>query len=447
MPTSPVQSAADRIDHATPLFLLSRDEKLPEGAEQAARLAQFKGELDQMAITPAGVLIGAGDGSEPLALGTAGAKLPEGEYRIASLPKGFDETLAALGFALGAYRYDRYGKPSAHPVLLIEDAEKAAAISREAATAGLGRDLINTPAEEMGPDALEDEARKLADRFGASVNVHKGEGFAENFPLIHAVGRAATIPPRLIEVNWDGGGEHTFALVGKGVCFDTGGLNIKPGNAMALMKKDMGGAATSIALARRIMEEKLPIKLRLLIPAVENAIAGNAFRPGDVFRSRKGTTVEISNTDAEGRLILADALALAVEGKPDRILTLATLTGAARVALGPDLPPIYSTEPSFQERVIEAGKALGDPLWPMPFWDRYNSYLKSDIAEVNHAADTPFAGSITAALFLQRFAGEVPYSHIDTFAWVPAARPGRPKGGDVLTMRALFRALQDEFAS
>ncbi|GGY55453.1 leucyl aminopeptidase family protein [Parvularcula lutaonensis] len=447
MPQPPVQSAADRAEAATPLFLLNRDDKLPEGAEQAAALAQFKGELDQMAITPAGVLIGAGDGDEPLALGTAGAKLPEGDYRVAALPKGFDETLAALGFALGAYRYDRYGKPSEHPVLLIDDGGRAEAVSREAATVGLGRDLINTPAEEMGPDALEDEARKLADAFGATVKVHKGEGFAEEFPLIHAVGRAAAIEPRLIELEWDGGGEHSFALVGKGVCFDSGGLNLKPGNAMALMKKDMGGAATSIALARRIMEENLPIKLRLLVPAVENLISGNAFRPGDVFRSRQGQTVEISNTDAEGRLILADALALATEGKPDRILTLATLTGAARVALGPDLPPIYSTEPAFQQRVIDAGTRISDPLWPMPFWDRYGSYLKSDIADVNHAADTPFAGSITAALFLKRFVGDIPYTHIDTFAWVPAARPGRPKGGDVLAMRALFRALREQVAA
>ena len=275
----------------------------------------------------------------------------------------------------------------------------------------------------------------------------KGEGFEEQFPLIHAVGRAAAIPPRLIEINWLGGEGQRLALIGKGVCFDTGGLNLKPGKSMALMKKDMGGAATSLALARRIMEERLPIHLRLLVPAVENAVAGNAFRPGDVFRSRQGQTVEISNTDAEGRLILADALTFAAEKQPDRMITLATLTGAARVALGPDLPPIYSTEPEFQERVLEAGQALNDPLWPMPFWDRYDSYLSSDIADVNHAASTPFAGSITAALFLKRFAANLPYTHIDTFAWVPSALPGRPKGGEVLTMRALFRALSEENAA
>lgn len=442
-----ILSDSSRLQEATPIYLLTRGDPLPKGAEKAARLSNFAGEPEQVAVFEGGILLGAGDGRDPMVLGAASMKFPSGDYRLAQKPDGLDLEASALAFALGAYRFTRYRKAQEPAKLIVEDPALAQAVSREASTAAFGRDLINTPAEEMGPDDLEAVARQLASEHGAEIRVHKGEAFAEDFPLINAVGRAADIRPRLIEINWMGGGPHRLALVGKGVCFDSGGLNIKPGKSMGLMKKDMGGAATSLALARRIMEERLPIHLRLLIPAVENAISGNAFRPGDVFRSRHGQTVEISNTDAEGRLILADAMTLALESKPDRLITLATLTGAARVALGPDLPPVYSTEPAFQDRVLRAGKELGDPLWPMPFWDRYNGYLESDIADVNHAASTPFAGSITAALFLKRFAGQVPYTHIDTFAWTPAPLPGRPKGGEVLTMRALFRAIRDEFAS
>ncbi|MEM1379575.1 MAG: leucyl aminopeptidase family protein [Pseudomonadota bacterium] len=447
MLVAPIQSNAERAAKATPIHLLRRDEPLPEHAQRTAELAQFSGELDQVCPFSGGVLVGAGDGSDPLALGAASMRLPAGDYTLAASPNGMSRDLCLLGFALGAYRYTRYREAPAPPVLLVEDADEAERISREAASAALGRDLINTPAEDMGPDALEGAVADLAEAHGADFRVFKGEGFDAQFPLIHAVGRAADQEPRLMELQWSGGAGPALALIGKGVCFDSGGLNLKPGKAMGLMKKDMGGAGTAIALARRIMEEQLPINLRLLIPAVENAISGNAFRPGDVFRARDGQTVEISNTDAEGRLILADALALAAEGAPDRLITLATLTGAARVALGPDLPPIYSTEPGFQDRVIQAGNDVADPLWPMPFWERYESYLRSDIADVNHAADTPFAGSITAALFLKRFAADIPYTHIDTFAWMPSARPGRPKGGEVLTMRALFAALREEIVA
>jgi len=436
-----LQADSVRLDRATPLYLVRRGDGLPSGAERVAHLSDFKGDVGDICAFDGGVLVGAGDGTDPLALGAAGSALPPGDYRLAD---GADELsdLQLLSFALGAYRFTKYRGADEPPALLLADAERAERLQREAATHGFGRDLINTPAEEMGPDNLEAEARSLAEAHGATIKVHKGAGFEKDFPLIHAVGRAAAIEPRLIEINWSGGDAHHLSLIGKGVCFDSGGLNIKPGSAMLLMKKDMGGAATALALGRRIMEENLPITLRLLVPAVENAISGNAFRPGDVFRARDGQTVEISNTDAEGRLILADALALATEAPTDRVITLATLTGAARVALGPDLPPIYSTEPDFQERVLQHGMALADPLWPMPFWEPYNSYLKSGLADVNHAADTPFAGSITAALFLKRFAKAVPYTHIDTFAWVPKPKPSRPKGGDVLTMRALFAALQ-----
>ncbi|MEM9839836.1 MAG: leucyl aminopeptidase family protein [Pseudomonadota bacterium] len=446
MPSPVLVADPSRLAKATPVYLLLRDDPLPDDAVETARLAKFGGEIGQTCAFSGGYLVGAGGGEDPLALGAAGSSLPAGDYKLALHPEGFDLDLSALAFALGTYRFAKYREAVEPPVLVLEDASQAEAIAREAASAAFGRDLINTPAEEMGPDGLEEAARALAAAHGAGVTVYQGDGFAEGFPLIHAVGRAAEKAPRLIVVNWSGGDGPNLALIGKGVCFDTGGLNLKPGGAMGLMKKDMGGAGTALALARRIMEEKVPMNLRLLIPAVENAVSGNAFRPGDVFRARDGQTVEISNTDAEGRLILADAIALAVEGKPDRMITLATLTGAARIALGPDLPPIYSTEPEFQERVLEAGARLADPLWPMPFWDRYESFLRSDIADVNHAADTPFAGSITAALFLRRFAHDVPYTHIDTFAWVPKPLPGRPKGGEVLAMRALLAALREDTA-
>jgi leucyl aminopeptidase len=445
MPQSAIIADPDRIGGATPLHLVQRSDELPEAARPIAQIGQFRGEAGQLLVTSEGVFVGSGQGDEPFALGTAAAELAGGDYRLASLPEKMDRRQTILGFALGAYRFETYRQAGEAPVLIVEDAGLAASVSREAASIGFGRDLINTPAEEMSPDHLEGEARKLAQAFGAAITVHRGENFEEGFPLIHAVGRAAAIPPRLIELHWKGeGATRSLALVGKGVCFDSGGLNVKGGKGMALMKKDMGGAATALALSRRIMEEALPIDLRLYVPAVENAIGGNAFRPGDVYRSRAGQSVEISNTDAEGRLILADAMTLATESRPDRLLTLATLTGAARVALGPDLPPLYSTEESFQKLVLEKGAALDDPLWPMPFWDRYNEYLRSDIADVNHAASTPFAGSITAALFLKRFAGTVPFTHIDTFGWMPAARPGRPKGGEPLALRALFEALRTE---
>ncbi|NRA30437.1 MAG: leucyl aminopeptidase family protein [Parvularculaceae bacterium] len=431
-----------RLKAATPIHFVCAGNSLPPAAEAVAKLANFKAKAGQVCPFAEGVLVGAGDGSDLLALGAAASALPPGDFRLAAPLPEATRSIALLGFALGTYRFTKYREADTPPVLIVEDKDEAASINREAASTFFGRDLINTPTEDMGPDALADEARQLAEAHGASFTVYEGDDFEAEFPLIHAVGRAAAKAPRLIELNWSGCDASHLTLIGKGVCFDSGGLNIKPGGAMGLMKKDMGGAATALALGRRIMEEKLPITLRLLVPAVENAISGNAFRPGDVFRARDGQTVEISNTDAEGRLILADALALATEQPTDRIVTLATLTGAARVALGPDLPPIYSTEPAFQEAALGAGMRLADPLWPMPFWEPYNSYLKSGLADVNHAADTPFAGSITAALFLKRFVKAIPYTHIDTFAWVPKAKPGQPKGGEVLTIRALFEAIR-----
>ncbi|MEM9811004.1 MAG: leucyl aminopeptidase family protein [Pseudomonadota bacterium] len=445
--TLPIIVDTERFSQAANLFLIGSADEVPSAAREAAKLQQFQGELDQLCYVDGGILVGAGDGSDPLALGTAAMRLPEGDYRIEALPSGYTLENAVLGFALGTYRFSRYRKSSTPPVLLIDDADLAERVNSKAHAVFLTRDLVNTPADDMGPDALEAAARDVAERAGASFSVITGEALKEGFPLIHAVGRAAAIPPRLMDFRWSGGDRHSLTLVGKGVCFDSGGLNLKPGKGMALMKKDMGGAATTLGLAQLIMESGLPINLRVLIPAVENAVSGSAFRPGDVFKSREGQTVEISNTDGEGRLILADAIAYAAEESPDRILSLATLTGAARVALGPDLPPIYSTDEAFQKRICEAGMDIGDPLWPMPFWDRYSDYLCSDIADMNNVPSTPFAGSIIAAVFLKRFAGPLNFTHIDTYAWMPSARPGRPKGGEALTLRALYRALADEFST
>ncbi|MEO1041108.1 MAG: leucyl aminopeptidase family protein [Pseudomonadota bacterium] len=445
--SSPITVDADRATAATPVYLVKSGGALPDGSQKLAELQQFDGGLDQVAYFDGGVLIGAGDGSDPLALGTAAMRLPQGDYRLATMPDGVRKDLAILGFALGAYRFARYlPDRAAAPTLLVDDAKLADDANTKAAATWLSRDLINTPAEDMGPDALETAVLDLGERYGAEVSSISGAALETGFPLIHAVGRAAAIPPRLLSLRWGQHHPNSLALIGKGVCFDSGGLNLKNGKGMALMKKDMGGAATAIGLAQLIMAKELPMSLHLLIPAVENAISGSAFRPGDVFPSRAGQSVEISNTDAEGRLVLADAIALAMEDEPDRTLTLATLTGAARVALGPDLPPIYSTDPVFQQAICAAGMEVGDPLWPMPFWERYNSYLRSDIADVNHAASTPFAGSITAALFLKRFAGEGSFTHIDTFAWNPSSLPGRPKGGEALTLRAIFTALEREFS-
>lgn len=408
----------------------------------AASMTGFGGEVGQVVATSSGVLVGMGDGGEPLALGAAASALAEGDYRLEG-PVGYAD---ALAFSLGAYRFERYKEMPTPPTLVLPedmDPRDAARAARDAHAAMLARDLVNTPAEDMGPQQLAGAARVLAETFGASIEITQGAEIEEGFPLVHAVGRAAATPPLLIDLRWGDVGP-AITLVGKGVCFDSGGLNIKGGKGMGLMKKDMGGAANALALAQTIMSAGLRCRLRLLVPAVENAISGNAFRPGDVFRSRQGQTVEISNTDAEGRLILADALSYAAEETPDRIISLATLTGAARVALGPDLPPMYSTDDAFAKAICAAGAEAADPIWPMPFWDRYMSFLKSDIADVNHAADTPFAGSITAALFLKRFVGAVPYTHLDIYAWTPAARPGRPKGGECVGVRALMGAIEKE---
>ena len=382
----------------------------------------------------------------PLLTGTLPGSLPPGDYRFAStLP---DPELATVAWLAGAYRFGRYKKQEGtKPSRLVrpDGVDRARGLAL-AESLYFARDIINTPANDFGPAELEFAAREIADEHSATVKVTEGSGLlSDNFPMIHAVGRASDRAPRLIDFRW--GSEHApkLTIVGKGICFDTGGLDIKPSSAMALMKKDMGGAAATLALAHLIMSMKLPVRLRVLIPAADNSVSGNAFRPGDVLQSRNGMTVEIGNTDAEGRLVLADALSLADDEAPDWLITIATLTGAARVALGPDLPPLYTDDDDFAEGLLAAGLEIGDPLWRMPLWAPYDQLLKSKIADVNHIAEGSYAGSIMAALFLKRFVTKAKrFAHLDIFAWVPREQPGRPQGAEAQAARALFHYFDKE---
>ncbi|UPK36532.1 leucyl aminopeptidase family protein [Bradyrhizobium sp. 186] len=373
--------------------------------------------------------------------------LPPGTYRFANAPH--DARLAALAFALGSYRFARYRKADRPEVRLVPpDGVDAAEINRIADAAMLARDLINTPANDMGPEELAATAQALAGEFGARFACIIGEDLkAGNFPLIHAVGMASDRAPRLIDISWGDPSHPKVTLVGKGVCFDTGGLDLKPSSGMLIMKKDMGGAANVLALARMVMGAKLKVRLRVLIPAVENAVSGNAFRPLDIFPSRKGITVEIGNTDAEGRLVLADALALADEEKPDLLIDLGTLTGAARVALGPDLPPFYTNDETLAADVARCAAKENDPLWRMPLWPAYDAWLDSKTATITNAPSGGFAGSITCALFLQRFVEQArSWLHVDIYGWTPSAKPARPEGGECQAARALYTLLSERYA-
>ncbi len=347
---------------------------------------------------------------------------------------------------MSGYRFRNYRKSDGGAQAELVAPSGAEGLEAIAKAVGLSRDLINTPTSDMGPDELESAIRDLAAGFDASVSVTKGEELlAQNFPMIHAVGRASDKEPRLIDMRWGKQGP-TVTLVGKGVCFDTGGLNIKPGNSMSLMKKDMGGAATTIGLAHMIMAAKLPVQLRLLVPAVENSISAGAFRPGDILTSRKGLTVEINNTDAEGRLVLADALALADEESPDLTICMATLTGAARVALGPEVIPFYTDESDLAEGLSAAGARVADPLWQMPLWPGYETAIEPGIADLDNAPSGGFAGSITAALFLRRFVEQAKeFAHFDVYGWTPSPLPARPKGGECQAARAIFDLLQTRY--
>ncbi|MFZ5609494.1 MAG: leucyl aminopeptidase family protein [Pseudomonadota bacterium] len=379
------------------------------------------------------------------------AVLPAGAYRLAA-PLAGDEALAAcLGWALAQYRFDRYAAaPAGMPCKLVLPSNvDAAELTRLIEATTLVRDLVNTPANDMGPSALEAAARAIARRHRAKITVTTGEALlAAGFPAIHAVGRAAAEAPRLIDLRWGARTAPKLSLVGKGVCFDTGGLDLKTASGMRLMKKDMGGAAHALALAHLVMDARLPVRLRLLIPAVENAVDGKAYRPGDVIATRKGLRVEIGNTDAEGRVVLGDALALADEEAPDLLIDYATLTGAARVALGPDLPALFTDDEDLAASLAATGQAVADPLWRLPLWMPYGEDLKSAIADLLNAADTPFAGAITAALYLKRFVEKAKsWAHLDIYAWNPGNRPGRPKGGEAMALRAVYALLKARFGA
>ena len=421
----------------------------PAAARGAVAAQRFRAKPGTHAVLPgegeAWRVVAATDAG-PWALARLTESLPPGTYRLAE-----GATADPLGWLLGQYRFDRYraADDGGARVLLTPEAARIGEAVRMAAATGEVRDLVNIPAADCGPAELEAAAEMLAKRTGATLTVTRGDALATGYPMIHIVGMAAAKDraPRLIELEWGDPAHPRVALVGKGVCFDTGGLDIKPSAGMRLMKKDMGGAAHVLALAGLVIDARLPVRLHVLVPAVENAIAGNAFRPGDVLRTRKGLTVENTNTDAEGRLILGDALTRAVEGGPALILDYATLTGAARVALGPDLPPLFANDEALAADFLAAAAATGDPVWRMPLWDGYDDMLKSDVADLVNAPDGGFAGAVTAALFLRRFVpADVPWAHLDVFAWRPAARPGRPKGGDAFALRAAFHMLRTRFA-
>lgn len=375
-------------------------------------------------------------------------KLPPGEYRLESDWDAEQRLQASLGWGLGGYQFDLYCKPEEDASTLFLDADIAAAAQQLFDAQALVRDLVNTPTEDMGPGHLSDAMRAQAAEFDADMAVIQGvELLNENYPAIHAVGRAAEREPRLLRLEWGDKDHPLLALCGKGVCFDTGGLNLKAAAGMGLMKKDMGGAAHVLALARLIMQAQLPVRLLVLIPAVENAVSGNAYRPGDVIPTRKGLSVEIGNTDAEGRVVLADALALACEQQPDLVIDIATLTGAARIALGTDLPPVFSNDVSIANDIVAAGDAVEDPMWTMPLYPPYKELLKSEIADLNNMAKTPMGGCITAALFLEHFVTDgTPWVHIDTWAWNQGARPGRPPGGEAMCLRGVFSYLKKRYS-
>lgn len=444
---------------ATPIWLVRTSELKSWCAEHAGASAAwvetsgFKGDAGKVLLLPdgsgdlSGVLLGIGDGSDPFVTGALAAVLPFRTYRLADA-LGVSADSAVLGFALGTYHFNLYATRSReHPRLILPDGVDGEEISRITKAIFLVRDLINTPTNDMSPADLAAAALTVAQSHGAVSRVIVGDDLlTQNYSMVHVVGRAAEVAPRLIDFTWGRADAPKVTLVGKGVCFDTGGLDLKPPSAMLLMKKDMGGAANVLALADLLMGARLDIRLRVLIPAVENNVSGNAFRPGDVLKSRKGLAVEIGNTDAEGRLILADALAEADSEAPDIVIDMATLTGAARTALGPDLPPFYTHDDALAADIAKAALAQADPLWRMPLWKPYDSWLDSKIASVNNVSDGPFAGSITAALFLARFIEKSKaWVHFDVYGWMPKPRPGRPVGGEAQAIRALYSLLKARF--
>jgi leucyl aminopeptidase len=451
--------AADRGQPARPIHVVHPDgfdawlARQPERTRTAVAANKVVGKPGNRAILPgdaaddwAMLLVCNEEASSPWRIASLGDGLPEGTYRLVEGEPG----AAMLGWCLAQHRFTRYrkGEPQGARVLLTGEPARIEETVRLVEATAQVRDLVDTGASDLGPAELEAIVEALARKHGARVTVTRGDALAEGYPMIHTVGQAATKDraPRLIELEWGDPAHPRIALIGKGVCFDSGGLDIKPSAGMRLMKKDMGGAAHMIALAGLVMGGQLKVRLHLLIPAVENAIAGNAFRPGDVLRTRAGLTVENTNTDAEGRLILGDALTRAAEDRPDLIIDFATLTGAARVALGPDLPPLFANDDALVADFLAAANAAHDPLWRLPLWDGYDDMLKSDIADMVNAPEGGFAGAVTAALFLRRFVPKgIAWAHVDTFAWRPAAKPGRPKGGEALGLRAAWGLLRQRY--
>ncbi|HRO04160.1 MAG TPA: leucyl aminopeptidase family protein [Terricaulis sp.] len=428
-------------------------ERHAETLRRMAATHDFQAQNGRILVVPATdgsierVVFGAGDKANAQVVGALAQHLPAGDYRIAFAPKEFAPTAMAIAWGLGAYAFDRYKKRKRPAPLLAPpegaDMEEAA---RVVAASWLARDLVNTPTNDMGPEALHAAAQSVADAYAAELAAIVGDDLlTENYPLIHAVGRAAAEAPRLLHLSWGDAGAPRVALVGKGVTFDTGGLDIKPPAGMRMMKKDMGGAAHALALAQIIMDAKLPVKLDVFLAVVENSIAGNAFRPGDVIASRKGVTVEIDNTDAEGRLILADALTRACEDNPALLLDFATLTGAARTALGPDLPPFFTGDDALAAELAQASLDTSDPIWRMPLWDAYESDMDSPIADLKNTGDGAFAGAIFGALFLRRFVSASAWAHFDVFAWAPKEKPARPAGGEAQALRACWSVLKARF--
>jgi leucyl aminopeptidase len=444
---------ASNGSHAVPIHVVTpvslRDIAKAVDALAYAKATGFQGKPGQGLLVPgtdgalAAVLVG-DSSDDPFAAGRLAALLPSGTYRFATAPS--DARLATLAIALAAYEFTRYRKSDGNTLKLVPpDGVDAAELSAVIEGVTLTRDLVNTPSNDMGPAELETAARKLARTHRARIAVTSGRTLAREFPLVQAVGQGSARTPRVIDMTWGNPKHPKVTLVGKGVCFDTGGLDIKSDAGMLNMKKDMGGAATALGLAHMLMARKVQLRLRVIIPAVENSISGASFRPRDIYRSRKGITVEIGNTDAEGRLVLADALALADEEKPELIVDFATLTGAARVALGPELPPFYTDDDALAAELMAHGIRENDPVWRLPLWRPYDAMLESKIADTNNVGGS-FAGSITAALFLRKFVENAKaWLHLDIFAWTPTARPGRPEGGECQTARALYALLKKRY--
>jgi leucyl aminopeptidase len=450
----PAEPAAALPIHAIrPAALVEFLATRPAGEANFLRAQQFSAAAQSLVLLPgatgiAGAVLGLGEDTSPFAFGGLAGALPSGSlWRI--VPGDFSESDAALGFLLGAYRYDRL-RPRVKPVAQLERAGISARAIAQAEAIYLVRDLINTPANLLGPAELADAACSLATGFQAKVERISGAALAARYPALNAVGAGSDRPPEAIFFEWTSSRAAADAplisLCGKGVCFDTGGYDLKPSAAMLRMKKDMGGAAIILGLARLIMGADLPVRLQVRIGCVENSVSGHAMRPSDVLQTHAGLSVEVGNTDAEGRLVLCDLLAEAAASSPHWLIDAATLTGAARVALGPDIPALFSNNATFAEAILMAGKTVHDPLWQLPLWDGYISWLDSNIADTNTVSSKPFAGAIVAALFLQRFVPDsVTWAHIDTYAWNDQARPGRPEGGEAQTLRALFAACEMAF--